>query len=54
MKTRSSRLAMLLRVAGYEPTPVIFRWRKSNDVSEFLKKFDAVQRRTARPTLQLS
>lgn len=33
--------------------PEKFKWRKSQDVPKFLKKFDAVQKRTAKSSLQL-
>ena len=46
--------AHLLRATGSKPSDVKFVWRKDEDVETFLKKFDRVQKRTARSSHQLS
>jgi len=41
------------KVFGTPPSPVKISMRKTNDVPKFLKKFDEIQKRTARSVLQL-
>jgi len=56
-KANNGKLEALLRkLAGYSKSVKTgtFKWRKSKDVPIFLKKFDAVQARTAKSKLLLS
>jgi len=43
----------IFKVFGAQPSPVKISMRRSKDVPKFLKKFDEVQKRTARSVLQL-
>ncbi len=45
---------LLWKISGAKPMPVKITMRSSKDVPKFLKKFDAVQRRTRRNSLKLT
>lgn len=53
LKQRRDALARLLRMAlGSEAREVIVKMRDCDDVPNFLKKFDAIQTRTAKSKLR--
>lgn len=40
-------------IKAHGAKPIVFHWRKCQDVPKFLKRFDAVQKRTAKSKLRL-